>query len=94
VGDGLLEAESGSIVEGEDGTTTGGQGAVGGWIQIIDSLNAAIVLSKSWRTTAKHSHLCNTPRPRGERQITLLDEHQHIRHTNPWAGEESNAHTA
>ena len=47
VGDGLLEMESGSIVEG--GTTTDGQSAVGGWIQIVDSLNVAKVLLKSWR---------------------------------------------
>ena len=49
VGDGLLEMESGSIVEGEGGTTTDGQSAVGGWIQIVDSLNVAKVLLKSWR---------------------------------------------
>jgi len=42
----------------------------------------------------KRSYLCNTPRPRGERQITLPDEHHSTSVINPRASGESNPHTA
>ena len=79
--DGSLEVESGSIVGGEDGTTTDGQCAVGGWINHGEKGH-------------KRSYLCNTPRPRGESQITLLDEHHSTSDINPRASGESNPHTA